>query len=1072
MLPVILRGQNMRVSISSTPSWLVPYQPDPKRQPALREVDNGYYEVLFEEQHHVERKTVYNHVVRRIVSEAGVQNGAEISVEYRPAYEQLHFHTLQLRRNGQLINLLNPSKFKFLQQEKDLAQFIYNGTATALFFPEDLRKGDELEYSYSVIGRNPIFEDKYFDSFYFYSDEPIMNYYCALIASPTRELEFSASDGADDPVEKRWGGLALYEWDLKDKLKVTDSDDEAPYVQVTEYTSWAQIINWAFAINKTSGTGIQLAEKIRELKSKANGDTTRYLLSAIRFVQDDIRYLGIEMGENSHRPVEPDRVLIQRYGDCKDKSLLLVNLIDGMGVKAYMAYVNTFRGSEVIDFLPSPFAFNHAIVMIDYHGKNYWIDPTIAYQRGVLDKRGSLPYGRAMVIKPGAKGFMKVDGGNDGNIEAKEKFLLSTKNDGSTQLQVRTKYSGGFADEVRAEFAEYSLKSRENSFRDYYNDTYWGVYVKDSLYTKDDEENNEFEVIESYKIIQAWMYDTLLNNGSITFTSHVKTLADQVPGVGLTLGTGDVVLKYPYKVDYEVELHMPVNWSNVPAPVHLKNQYYRYDFTATTEGNVIRLRYQYETFGSDIPALYKEQYRAEAAKMAASLNLLFTFNPRGSFFDGGPAGGWNWLMVVLGGLFTIAFTVLAVLYASQHVHPLKLKAAPLQINGPLVLLGLWLVFSAFYLLMALVTTDSFFYCVWQEMVTLAPGNASTLLQLGLVCLVLCQVMVTVYAVMLCVLYFRRRDTFPPALVAFHVLLLILLVAIRFLPDELRRHQTLSSGFVPDLAMLLSAAIWVPYILLSARAKGTFVMPHSSDIAVVEDEGPVVADYSPMKEGIVPVKPYVEGRVRETRRRVEVDAELMDAMLPLGRQVAEVGFKEDADAVNAMLVANQPAQEKSLQADAKPGHVMPYAKQHVKETNIEVGAMPSAKELSDQYQLQKTVRQADAESINAKQPAAKSPATHSASDDVQSAPEPAQRGVSPSPGSAAADVLATLRTIQSAPKPAAREVQPTSLSPEPEPESAADNILKTIRFLHSQKQQDGGPLDSPNILLINEKPKED
>jgi transglutaminase-like putative cysteine protease len=36
--------------------------------------------------------------------------------------------------------------------------------------------------------------------------------------------------------------------------------------------------------------------------------------------------MGIEMGQYSHKANNPERVFKQRYGDCKDKSLLLVSM--------------------------------------------------------------------------------------------------------------------------------------------------------------------------------------------------------------------------------------------------------------------------------------------------------------------------------------------------------------------------------------------------------------------------------------------------------------------------------------------------------------------------------------------------------------------------------------------------------------------------------------------------------------------------------------------------------------------------------------------------------------------------
>src|SRR5690606_27147644 len=128
------------------------------RRANLKEISEGYYQLLFEEQRHVEKQTVYRHIIRQIVSEAGIQNGSEITVEYDPSYEKLQFHQVIIRRNGQVINRVDPSKFKVLQQETELSMFIYSGIHSAYLIVEDVRKGDQIEYAYSIIGENPIYK--------------------------------------------------------------------------------------------------------------------------------------------------------------------------------------------------------------------------------------------------------------------------------------------------------------------------------------------------------------------------------------------------------------------------------------------------------------------------------------------------------------------------------------------------------------------------------------------------------------------------------------------------------------------------------------------------------------------------------------------------------------------------------------------------------------------------------------------------------------------------------------------------------------------------------------------------
>ena len=53
----------------------------------------------------------------------------------------------------------------------------------------------------------------------------------------------------------------------------------------------------------------------------------KYFRVAVNFVQNEIRYMGIETGKYSHKANSPEKVFKQRYGDCKDKSLLLASIL-------------------------------------------------------------------------------------------------------------------------------------------------------------------------------------------------------------------------------------------------------------------------------------------------------------------------------------------------------------------------------------------------------------------------------------------------------------------------------------------------------------------------------------------------------------------------------------------------------------------------------------------------------------------------------------------------------------------------------------------------------------------------
>src|SRR5690606_12491954 len=117
-----------------------------------------------------------------------------------------------------------------------------------------------------------------------------------------------------------------------------------------------------------------IESEIKRIASTETSDEGR-LLAALRFVQGEIRYLGVEVGPGSHAPSPPDQVLARRLGDCKDKTLLTVTLLDRLGIEAHPPLVATGLRRAIAQRLPSPGAFDHVIVLAKLDGQFIWLDP-------------------------------------------------------------------------------------------------------------------------------------------------------------------------------------------------------------------------------------------------------------------------------------------------------------------------------------------------------------------------------------------------------------------------------------------------------------------------------------------------------------------------------------------------------------------------------------------------------------------------------------------------------------------------------------------------------------------------
>ncbi|RPE13697.1 DUF3857 domain-containing protein [Chitinophaga lutea] len=835
LAPCLLRAQSKNISASPAPSWLALYQPDLTRKVNAKDFSDGYYQLLYEEQHHIEKKTVYRHIIRQIESEAGIQNGSEISVDYSPEYEKLQFHQILIRRNGQVINQLNLSRIKVLQQEEELSMFIYSGQYNAYLILEDVRKGDQIEYAYSIIGENPIFNGLYSNTLYLTVYEPVANFYKALIAAPARPLHFKYYQGAPRPVEKMLNGLRLYEWDLSNKVFRLKPEDyqpswyaDFPYVDISEFTDWAAVARWGASVNNVPMNGNEVANRIVRLRKQAGNDTAKYFEAAIRFVQDDIRYMGIEMGEYSHRPNTPEKVCRQRFGDCKDKALLLTTLLRAQGIEADVAYVHTDLRGHIADRLPSPARFNHVIVKARYRDVDYWIDATQAYQRGRLHNRYNPLFRKALLVKEGITALSDIPVKNTGTLDVTELFTIHSIENDTAQLLVTSIYKGMQADIFRASSANSALSDMETSYTEFYSKKYGKVEMRDSIRISDNDSANVISVSESYTIYEPWTIDSA--NGMMqSFTTPAHILTSKLVFIDKGRKT-PVALEFPMNVQHSIIITLPQEWQVAQEKIDIRREGYRFISKPAAVMNSVQLRYSFESTMDHIPREDLDQYRQDMNALNDAANISLTWRPGAgdtAAAGGRWAGGVNWLAILLALAAAAFFAQLGTKYYKRSLPSSYPVQQPWDIGSWLILLAIGVVISPFRVVTTVFGLEVFQGNVWMNLPATFSGKNISLIQAFLLLEVICNVFLLAVTIFNLLLFFRKRDIFPRVfsfMLAFNVVWAFVDFGIA---DALTGSNNFTDQFSTLLSAILPAAIWIPVMQLSKRVKHTFTLPYES-----------------------------------------------------------------------------------------------------------------------------------------------------------------------------------------------------------------------------------------------------
>lgn len=185
----------------------------------------------------------------------------------------------------------------------------------------------------------------------------------------------------------------------------------------------------------------------------------------------EVRYTGIELGEGGVMPRTPAETLKRKFGDCKDKAVLLTALLRALDIPAYVALLNAGEGEpDVEESLPGLGAFNHAIVMVPGNPA-VWIDPTDPYARA-----GELPVqdqGRlALVASPTATALVRTPetaSADNREVETRE-ILLSDL--GGARVVETTEYRGVEEQELRAAYAEADRDELRAALEEYAAEAY------------------------------------------------------------------------------------------------------------------------------------------------------------------------------------------------------------------------------------------------------------------------------------------------------------------------------------------------------------------------------------------------------------------------------------------------------------------------------------------------------------------------------------------------------------------------------------------------------------------------
>lgn len=596
-----------------------------------------------------DKPVILVNVAQQVNDPSALGQIGQVSIQFIPQYQKLVLHRVAILRGEQVIDQTSTAPVRFLQREAGLEQGIYSGVITASMLLSDIRVGDTLHLQYSIEGANPIFGGRYAQGVPWQRPVPVQVRRVTLNEPEARAIQWKWNGDIDasklSPQITVRDGMRRLRFEERD-LAAVELEPMLPrgamplrWLQFSEFADWAEVARWADALfpadEPLPPELVPLVQTWLRLPSRSDQAS-----QALQWVQSQIRYYSVSLGESSHRPHSPAEVLRNRYGDCKDKSFLLMRILQSLGIPSHAVLASLSAPQGPGKVLASPLAFDHAVVQAKIDGRDYYLDPTRLGQRGPVEHMGQGLEDASVLVVDGhtttALSAVQSPNRRDNfRNELSEKFRLDAF-DGDAELETRQLFTGLAAEMLRLTVARLDPPRMQRALLANLERRYPGVSFIGMPELADEVDHNRITITAKFKVPKLAVADN--GNWVMRFApANMQNTVAVPPSVTRTFPLALPV--FPVTVLYNAEMQWPASVSAVldPATQRIANSAFNAEVTRSFRGNVSKATLRFEPLTGSVPAKNVPAVMADVKTMERAIGGVMLVAPN-QVKDGGFLG--------------------------------------------------------------------------------------------------------------------------------------------------------------------------------------------------------------------------------------------------------------------------------------------------------------------------------------------------------------------------------------------------------------------------------------------------
>ncbi len=320
------------------------------------------------------------HVRTKIVTARG-RRAAETVVPFNEKHQQLEFHYAKATAADGSVVELKPEAVETVNVFP--GNPAYGEVRAARYRVGGAEVGATVEQEY-VLKSKPLMGDEFWMIWRPRSAQPVLEARLELRMPSGKTFQWKPHNAELKPTvaesaDKKWKTTT---WtysaptELRGEIYMPPADEVLPWIEITTVGSWEAIAKWLDELSrKALDSNGDLGKRVQALTT-GHARASDKLAAIFYWLEDNIRFVAVELGVSAYRPRSASQVLGSRYGDAKDLCVLLAAMLRDAGIPARLAFLESGTARKISDRLPVPRHLTHCIVVAEADGRTFYLDPT------------------------------------------------------------------------------------------------------------------------------------------------------------------------------------------------------------------------------------------------------------------------------------------------------------------------------------------------------------------------------------------------------------------------------------------------------------------------------------------------------------------------------------------------------------------------------------------------------------------------------------------------------------------------------------------------------------------------